>query len=75
MENPIKVDDLGVKPTIFGNTHMVNLAFLEAAPPAIFPKKLVIEVRPYVKVVRRLYLGNVTQLPEGQGPPPREVRV
>ena len=23
MENPIKIDDLGGKPTIFGNTHMV----------------------------------------------------
>ena len=22
MENPIKVDDLGVKPTIFGNIHI-----------------------------------------------------
>ena len=22
MENPIKMDDLGGKPTIFGNTHM-----------------------------------------------------
>ena len=24
MENPIKMDDLGGKPTIFGNTHMLN---------------------------------------------------
>ena len=24
MENPIKMDDLGGKPTIFGNIHMVN---------------------------------------------------
>ena len=25
MENPIKMDDLGGKPSIFGNTHMVVL--------------------------------------------------
>ena len=24
MENPIKMDDLGVKPTIFGNTRIFN---------------------------------------------------
>ena len=24
MENPIKMDDLGGKPTIFGNIHMVD---------------------------------------------------
>ena len=24
MENPIKMDDLGGKPTIFGNTHSVS---------------------------------------------------
>ena len=24
MENPIKMDDLGGKPTIFGNTHIAN---------------------------------------------------
>lgn len=53
---------------------MVNLAFLEAAPPAIFRKKLVIEVRPCVKVVRRLYLGNVAT-PQGQGPPPLRSKV
>ena len=29
MENPIKMDDLGVKPTIFGNTH-VAIVFLKA---------------------------------------------
>ena len=27
MENPIKMDDLGVKPTIFGNTHIVHSSF------------------------------------------------
>ena len=25
MKNPIKMDDLGGKPTIFGNTHLYNL--------------------------------------------------
>ena len=28
MENPIKMDDLGGKPTIFGNTHMSILKFI-----------------------------------------------
>ena len=27
MENPIKVDDLGEKPTIFGNIHLLLLDF------------------------------------------------
>ena len=28
MENPIKVDDSGGKPTIFGNTHVVFSSFM-----------------------------------------------
>ena len=28
MENPIKMDDLGGKNTIFGNTHVVSYRFL-----------------------------------------------
>ena len=27
IENPIKMDDLGGKPTIFGNTHIENMCF------------------------------------------------
>ena len=32
MENPIKMDDLGGKPTIFGNTHMYNDRMLSPSP-------------------------------------------
>jgi len=32
MENPIKMDDLGGKPTIFGNTHMVSTAQILQVP-------------------------------------------
>ena len=31
MENPTKKDDLGGKPTIFGNIHMVWILFLRIA--------------------------------------------
>ena len=33
MENPIKMDDLGGKPTIFGNTHMLGICLEPAGPP------------------------------------------
>ena len=29
MENPIEMDDLGGKPTIFGNTHMIPHGIME----------------------------------------------
>ena len=32
MENPIKMDDLGGKPTIFGNTHMANNKLQQSWP-------------------------------------------
>ena len=34
MENPIKMDDLGGKPTIFGNIHVYVLAFFCLQMPA-----------------------------------------
>ena len=33
MENPIKMDDLGGKPTIFGNPHLI---FFGAISPGVF---------------------------------------
>ena len=34
MENPIKMDDLGVKPTIFGNIHVLKHGFVEKFFPS-----------------------------------------
>ena len=33
MENPIEMDDLGGKPIIFGNIHIMILTLLQAATP------------------------------------------
>ena len=37
MENPIKMDDLGGKPTIFGNTHFRDAVGRNPSPVVLFP--------------------------------------
>ena len=38
MENPIEMDDLGGKPTIFGNIHIMILTLLQSSNPLDLPR-------------------------------------
>jgi len=57
MEDPIKLDDLGVNPTIFGNIHIYSSAFGRGGPPKHFLGK------PRMKQTTNL--GSVWQLRMG----------
>ena len=48
MENPIKMDDLGVKPTIFGNTQMVVKNDGDESYGRIPPKKATSSTNPRI---------------------------